>query len=229
MAAPDDFADRWVFQVPRFDDPEAVGWAHPYGHDVARAWADCPRAPWLVRLAGRLGVERPLLVLAVCDCVRVALARVSTQGSFTRAAVEAAQRWATGELAAAEVRGPARNAFTYANRPVGGDADGRRWIHATTAAALVARAAAEEESDYDAHVAHVAAAPAQAKIAVDEAFRMSFFAALSGAGAKNVMATIWGLAEAVRHAGLAAPAQEDQEKLLRRIRRRIASGHRAGA
>jgi hypothetical protein len=52
---------------------EAIAWLRTQPADIVTAWNACERADWLLWLAGRAGVEPPLLVLAACDCARTAL------------------------------------------------------------------------------------------------------------------------------------------------------------
>ena len=57
---------------------EAVEWSAQYGDDFQRAWNECHRGDWMLWLAGRLAGEpgsdaRRPLVLAACECARLAL------------------------------------------------------------------------------------------------------------------------------------------------------------
>ncbi len=49
---------------------EAVEWVGKRG--VKTAWRDCKRGDWMLWLAGRLDIDRNLLVLAACDCAAAA-------------------------------------------------------------------------------------------------------------------------------------------------------------
>ncbi len=57
------------------------------------AWTTCRRADWLVWLAGRVGVDRRLIVRALVDMIRA-----EPSGAAVEHACNAAIRWCDGEL-----------------------------------------------------------------------------------------------------------------------------------
>jgi hypothetical protein len=71
--------------------------------DLAKAWAECPRADWLLwlvgHMAGRAGwPTRAQVVIAACECVEPALRRVPAGEERPRRAIEAARAWADGKI-----------------------------------------------------------------------------------------------------------------------------------
>jgi hypothetical protein len=109
------------------------------------AWTNCERGDWLLWLAGRLGIDRKLLVRAACDCARLAM-KYTTDPRPLRA-IETAEAWCDGQATLEEVRDAAR-AAAYAT------------AYAADAAYAAARAAA-----YAAYAAAAARAAAYAAYA----------------------------------------------------------------
>jgi len=83
---------------------DIVHWASGFGDDFDRAWNECPRADWLLAVAARLGVERRSLVRAAAACTRTAHADLATPDPTTLRALELAEGWARGDVAAEECR-----------------------------------------------------------------------------------------------------------------------------
>ena len=73
---------------------EAVTWLGDQT-DVADAWNSCPRGDWLLWLAGRVGVERTVLVKSAAGCARLVLHLVPAGEDRPRLAIAAAEAWAT--------------------------------------------------------------------------------------------------------------------------------------
>lgn len=71
-------------------------WLCSYAH-ASDAWCDCPRGDWLLWLAGTGGVDRRLVVLAACDCARLALSHVPEGDLRPLRAIEAGEAWARGQ------------------------------------------------------------------------------------------------------------------------------------
>ena len=72
------------------------------GRDLATAWAECERGDWMLWYAGRLTGEpgsdaRKPLVLAACECARLALKFVPAGEERPRKAIETAEAWANGD------------------------------------------------------------------------------------------------------------------------------------
>lgn len=73
-----------------------VQWATAYADDWQRLWNECPRGDWLLGLAARLEVERPLLVLAAAAAARTALEALPEGEARPKGALEVAEAWARG-------------------------------------------------------------------------------------------------------------------------------------
>jgi hypothetical protein len=70
---------------------EARAWA---GDRTPRqAWDEAPRADWLLWWAGRLGVDKVLLVRCACQIARTVLHLIPAGEERPRLAIEAAERW----------------------------------------------------------------------------------------------------------------------------------------
>jgi hypothetical protein len=78
------------------------------------SWLACERGDWLLWIAARLGVDRRLVVLAACDCARLALPRIPEGEHRPRLAIETAERWTKGEATIEEVYIAASAAYTAA-------------------------------------------------------------------------------------------------------------------
>lgn len=65
---------------------------HP---DLETAWLECERGDWLLWFAARRGVNRKTLVLAACECARLALPHAKDKRVL--ACIETAEKWAQGE------------------------------------------------------------------------------------------------------------------------------------
>jgi hypothetical protein len=81
---------------------DALSWL---GHqrDLKTAWAECPRADWLLWLVGHMAGQegwptRAQVVLAACECVEPALRRIPAGEERPRRAIEAARAWASGKI-----------------------------------------------------------------------------------------------------------------------------------
>jgi hypothetical protein len=127
------------------------------------SWLACDRGDWLIWIAARLGVDRRLVVLAACDCARLALPRIPDGEHRPRLAIEAAERWARGEATIEEVRAAASAADAYATYAAS----------ATSYAAYAASAVASAASAADAYATYAASATsyaAYAAYAADDAY-----------------------------------------------------------
>ena len=62
--------------------------------DIKTAWLSCQRGDWMLWLAAKLNLPRPLVVLAACDCARIALQFVPSGELRPLKAIEAAEAWA---------------------------------------------------------------------------------------------------------------------------------------
>ena len=114
------------------------------GHKSLRcAYRTCERGDWMLWLAGRVGVDRNVLVLAACACARLALVHMPAGEGRPLAAIETAERWARGDASVSleDVRQAAYAAYAayaaaYAN------ANANAYAYAAYAAANAANAAA---------------------------------------------------------------------------------------
>jgi len=161
---------------------EAVKWA---GRKTPKkAWETCKRGDWLLWIAGKLNVDRKLLVLVACVCARTALKYVPADEDRPRLAIEAAERWADNP--------------TEKNKAAAWDA-ARAAAWAAGAAAWDAARAARAAGDaaWDAARAAAWAAGAAAWAAGDAAWAAAWAARAAGDAA-------WDAARAARAAGDAA-------------------------
>jgi hypothetical protein len=131
--------------------------------DPVAAWNNCQRPDWMLWAAGKLGVDRRLIVRAAAMCARTALKYVPIGENRPLAAIEAAERWAenpteenrVGANAAAYAAADAADAAYAA-----ADAAANAAANAAAAAAYVAAAA--DAADAAAYAAYVAADAANA-------------------------------------------------------------------
>lgn len=68
--------------------------------DLASVWAECDRGDWMLWLAARFRVDRRVLVLTVCDCVRevTPVGFLSGRGREAIETVETIEAWCRGEV-----------------------------------------------------------------------------------------------------------------------------------
>jgi len=109
---------------------------------IALAYRDCPRADWLLWLAGRLGVERIRIVLAACACAELALPIYEARypgDARPRRCIDVTRAWCRGEATLEDVREARQDAYAdAAAAAAAADAD---------AAYAAARAAASSARD----------------------------------------------------------------------------------
>lgn len=79
---------------------EAVEWLATQT-DAASAWANCTRGDWMLWLCGKLAGKhwsraRRRMVLAACECARLALPLVEAGEDRPRKALELAEKWVRG-------------------------------------------------------------------------------------------------------------------------------------
>jgi hypothetical protein len=140
---------------------EARKWAR--GKTLRQAWAQCPRADWMLWLAGRVGVDRRQLVLAACACAETALMHVKPGEDRPRKAIETARAWCRGEATIEGVRAAADAAAAYA-------------AYAAYADAAYAAYAAYADAADAAYAAYAAYAAAAAYAADDAAYADAAYA-----------------------------------------------------
>ena len=81
---------------------EAVDWIGD--RSLEQAWKDCPRGDWLLWLAGRVEIDRKLLVLAACKCARTVLQYVPKSEEHLLKGFETAEAWCEGKATLEDVR-----------------------------------------------------------------------------------------------------------------------------
>ena len=107
------------------------------------AWESCSRGDWLLWLAGRLEIDRKLIVLAACDCARLALPCVPKGELRPLKAIETAEAWARGEASLEDVAAAAAYAANAAAAAYAANAAAYAAADAANAAAYAANAAAD--------------------------------------------------------------------------------------
>ncbi len=137
---------------------EAVEWCGSRG--LVKAWRECPRGDWMLWLAGRIDIDRKLLVLATCDCAETALQYVPEGEDRPAKCIQVARNWCEGTASMDDVKAARRDAYAaYAAAAAAAYA---------YAAAAYAAAYAAAAADADA-AAYAAAADAAAYAAADAA------------------------------------------------------------
>lgn len=81
---------------------EVGRWLDTHGRDVGRAFSECRRADWLLRIAMALGVDRKLIVMAAADSAGLAVKRTRQLDLRPARAVLSATKWARGECGPAD-------------------------------------------------------------------------------------------------------------------------------
>ena len=87
---------------------EAVEWVGKRG--LMTAWRDCPRGDWMLWLAGRLDIDRKLLVLVACDCAETALQYVPEGEDRPAKCIQITRDWCNGTASLDDVRAARRAA-----------------------------------------------------------------------------------------------------------------------
>jgi hypothetical protein len=154
---------------------------------AARAWDRCERGDWLLWLAARTGVDRRIVVLAACDCSRLALVHVPAGEERPQIAIETAERWTRGEATIGEVHEAASDAAHAADAAVyASDAAAAAYAaaHAAAAADYTADAA------YTAHAAHAADYTADAAAYASDAAAYAYTSTYA-ASAADARAHTW--------------------------------------
>ena len=87
--------------------------------DARTAWETCRRGDWLLyQLGHRRGVDRKRLVLATCECARLALRYVPTGEQRPLIAIDTAEAWCRGEATMEQLK-QAREAANCVGTAVG--------------------------------------------------------------------------------------------------------------
>jgi hypothetical protein len=141
-------------------DP-AVEWVKRTKGTPAQLWAKCPDATWSLWLAGRAEVGRKAVVLAACDCARLALPY--TTDPRVLACIKTTEAWCRGEATIEQVRQAQRGA--WAAYAAASAAAAYADAYAAAAYAADAAAAADHAAAYAADAARAAANAAAAAAA----------------------------------------------------------------
>ena len=155
----------------------AIAWVETQP-DVDTAWRNCQRGDWMLWLLAKRDADRQTLVLAACECARLALPHVPDGEDRPRLAIETAERWAKGEATLLEVR-------------IGGGAAHLAAANATSAAASAAgdaAFAAASATDVAAYAASAADAAYAAADAADVAYAAFAAADVADVGRKKTLA-----------------------------------------
>lgn len=118
---------------------EAIEWVRENNiTTLAEAWAKCECGDWMLWFAGKRSGEpegegRKVLVLASCECARLALPYAKSPTVL--ACIETAEAWAHGKATLEQVR-EARDAAAYASASYAAYADASAAAYAASFAAL---------------------------------------------------------------------------------------------
>lgn len=152
-----------------------------------QAYAECIDAQQLMWLAGRLHIERKIIVLAAYDIAETTLRHVPAGEERPRIAIETARRWTRGEATIEEVRAARRGVWatsvayaSYAARAACA-ADAARAADAAAASAAArgggpaadAAAYAADTAAYAAYASYAASSAADAADARQASLRAS--------------------------------------------------------
>jgi hypothetical protein len=121
---------HWSDDLPENACGEAVIWARTQ-ESAQQAWDACERGDWMLWLLAKWNANRKKLILAACECARLALKYVPKGEERPLQAIEIAERWAKGQATLKEVESAAAAAYATASA-----------ADATTGAAYAAGAAA---------------------------------------------------------------------------------------
>ena len=118
--------------------------------DLETAWKECPRGDWMLWLAGRVEIDRKLLVKAACKCAELVLPiyeKKYPKDSRVRNCIAVTLRWVAGKATIEEVRearkaADAAHAAAHAADAAACAADAACAAHAAACAAYAAYAAA---------------------------------------------------------------------------------------
>src|SRR3990172_9939715 len=88
---------------------EAVNWSRTQ-KSLAIAWQNCERGDWLLWLLAVKEADHRKIVLAACQCARLALRFVPPGEDRPLRAIEAAEKWAESPIGATEAAEAARAA-----------------------------------------------------------------------------------------------------------------------
>jgi hypothetical protein len=127
------------------------------------AWENCPRGDWLLWIAGKVAIDRKLLVMVACDCAALAGRFVKKGELRPRKAIAMARAWCRGKATIEQVRSAydaatAYDTVAYAAAAAAFAADAAAYAAAAAAAAFAADAAAYAAAAFAAAAAAFAAA-----------------------------------------------------------------------
>ena len=99
---------------------EATEWVAHRG--IVKAWRECPRGDWMLWLAGRLDIDRKLLVMAACDCAETALQYVPDGEDRPAKCIQVTRNWCNGTATIDDVKAARRDAAAAADAAAYADA-----------------------------------------------------------------------------------------------------------
>jgi len=135
--------EQWIEKLEEFDPCyDAIEWAQ-IQPDPQTLWNNCERGDWMLWLVGKLSggtrsKSRKKLVLAACECARLALPYVKKDEKRPLQAIETTEAWVNGKAKLREVR----QAAAYAAAAYAAAAAAYTDAAAADAAAAAADAAA---------------------------------------------------------------------------------------
>ena len=101
---------HWSDDLPKNACKKAVIWARTQ-ESTQQAWDACERGDWMLWLLARWNADRKKLVLAACECARLALKYVPKGEKRPLRAIETTERWAKGQATLKEVKSAAAAAY----------------------------------------------------------------------------------------------------------------------
>lgn len=82
--------------------PDLARWLDARGHDLGRAWRECPHARWLLALAAAVELDRALIVRAAADLASAALAGRQDVDPSALSALRTGLAWLDGRANASQ-------------------------------------------------------------------------------------------------------------------------------
>ena len=181
---------------------EAIDWtAARHKMTPARMWATCPRGDWMLWIAGRVDIDRRLLVRAACDCARLSLKYVKKGEKRPLVAIQTAEKWCQGKATIKSVRSAsdaADAAYAAAVAVAAVAADAADAAVYVSYAAYAAAADAADAAVYASYAAYADDAEAAADAAYAAAVAVAVAAATAAAAAGAAAAAAAAVACAAR-------------------------------
>ena len=141
---------------------EAMKWCRKTKGTPGQLWAKCPNARWMFWLLGALYYDRKAIVLAACDCARLALVHVPAGEERPLRCIETTEAWARGEATIEQVHAANRLAWQAWKADAASAYDASAYAATAAHAAHAAHAATAAYAATAAHAAHAATAASAA-------------------------------------------------------------------